>query len=382
MTVELRKDQITLSFSFSFAFALSFSLALARRPLGAGAEERWQKGGGKHGHETRAMHGGDHSLRLTTCADPDQTALAKAPRAGHAAAMTTPAAHPTTTRRIDGKAAAARVRDEVRVAVAERVGRGLRAPGLATVLVGADPASHVYVRNKRKSAEEVGIHSFHHELPAETTTAALLALVQTLNRDPTVDGILVQLPLPEHVDEHAILVAIAPEKDVDGFHPENVAKLTMGLHGGFVPCTPLGCLRLLDDEGVNLAGAWAVVVGRSNIVGKPMASLLLARHATVTIAHSKTRDLPAITRQADVLVAAVGRARMLGAAHVKPGAIVIDVGINKGDDGKLCGDVDTDAVMGIAAAVTPVPGGVGPMTIAMLLQNTLTSFDRATSAPH
>jgi methylenetetrahydrofolate dehydrogenase (NADP+)/methenyltetrahydrofolate cyclohydrolase len=296
--------------------------------------------------------------------------------------MTTPAAHHTTTRLIDGKAAAARVREEVRVAVAERTARGLRAPGLATVLVGADPASHVYVKNKRKSAEEAGIRSLHHELPAETTTAALLEVVRALNQDPAVDGILVQLPLPKHIDEHAILVAIAPEKDVDGFHPENVAKLTMGLSGGFVPCTPLGCLRLLDDEGVNLAGAHAVVVGRSNIVGKPMASLLLARHATVTIAHSKTRDLAAITRQADVLVAAVGRARMLGATHVKPGAVVIDVGINKGDDGKLCGDVDTAAVMGIAAAVTPVPGGVGPMTIAMLLQNTLTSFDRATSAPH
>jgi methylenetetrahydrofolate dehydrogenase (NADP+)/methenyltetrahydrofolate cyclohydrolase len=294
--------------------------------------------------------------------------------------MTNPATPPATTRLIDGKSAAARVRDEVRVAIAERSARGLRAPGLATVLVGADPASHVYVKNKRTSAEEVGIRSLHHELPAETTTAALLQLVQTLNRDPDVDGILVQLPLPKHIDEHAILVAIAPEKDVDGFHPDNVAKLTMGLPGGFVPCTPLGCLRLLDDEGVSLAGSHAVVVGRSNIVGKPMASLLLARHATVTIAHSRTRDLADVTRQADVLVAAVGRGRMLGAAHVKPGAVVIDVGINRSDDGKLCGDVDTAAVMGIAAAVTPVPGGVGPMTIAMLLQNTLTSFDRTTSA--
>jgi methylenetetrahydrofolate dehydrogenase (NADP+)/methenyltetrahydrofolate cyclohydrolase len=284
-----------------------------------------------------------------------------------------------TTRLIDGKAAATRVKDEVRRQVAERVVVVGRAPGLATVLVGADPASHVYVRNKRKSAHEAGIVSIHHELPAETTTAALLELVERLNRDPAVDGILVQLPLPRHIDESAVLVAIRPDKDVDGFHPDNVAKLTMGLPGGFVPCTPLGCLRLLHDEQVPLAGAHAVVVGRSNIVGKPMASLLLAENATVTIAHSRTTDLAAITRQADVLVAAVGRAQLIGAAHVKPGAVVIDVGINRGADGVLRGDVDTAAVMGVAAAVTPVPGGVGPMTIAMLLSNTLTSFVRTTT---
>jgi methylenetetrahydrofolate dehydrogenase (NADP+)/methenyltetrahydrofolate cyclohydrolase len=284
----------------------------------------------------------------------------------------------TTTRLIDGKAAAARVKDEIRRQVNDSVVVG-RAPGLATVLVGADPASHVYVRNKRKSAHEVGIVSFHHELPAETTTSTLLALVEQLNRDPAIDGILVQLPLPPHIDENAVLVAIRPDKDVDGFHPDNVAKLTMGLPGGFVPCTPLGCLRLLRDEGVPLAGAHAVVVGRSNIVGKPMASLLLAENATVTIAHSKTKDLAAITRQADVLVAAVGRSQLIGGAHIKPGAVVIDVGINRGADGALRGDVDTAAVMGVAAAVTPVPGGVGPMTIAMLLSNTLTSFERATT---
>jgi methylenetetrahydrofolate dehydrogenase (NADP+) / methenyltetrahydrofolate cyclohydrolase len=286
----------------------------------------------------------------------------------------------TTTRLIDGKAAAARVKDEIRRQVNDRVVVVGRAPGLATVLVGADPASHVYVRNKRKSAHEVGIVSFHHELPAETTTTTtLLALVEQLNRDPAVDGILVQLPLPAHIDESAVLVAIRPDKDVDGFHPDNVAKLTMGLPGGFVPCTPLGCLRLLRDEGVPLAGAHAVVVGRSNIVGKPMASLLLAENATVTIAHSKTKDLAAITRQADVLVAAVGRSQLIGGAHIKPGAVVIDVGINRGADGALRGDVNTAAVMGVAAAVTPVPGGVGPMTIAMLLSNTLTSFERATT---
>jgi methylenetetrahydrofolate dehydrogenase (NADP+)/methenyltetrahydrofolate cyclohydrolase len=286
----------------------------------------------------------------------------------------------TSTRVIDGKAAAERVRLEVQVKVAERRARGLRAPGLATVLVGADPASAVYVRNKRKAAEGAGIVSLHHEMAAETTTAELLATVAALNGDDAVDGILVQLPLPKHIDEHAVLVAITPAKDVDGFHPENVARLAMGLKGGFVPCTPLGCLRLLDDEGVTLAGAHAVVVGRSNIVGKPMANLLLQRDATVTIAHSKTRNLAEITRTADILVAAVGRTKMLGREHVKPGAVVIDVGINRGADGKLCGDVDFDAIQGVALAATPVPGGVGPMTIAMLLQNTLTSFDRATSS--
>ena len=286
----------------------------------------------------------------------------------------------TTTRVIDGKLAAERVRQEVAVAVAERRTRGLRAPGLATVLVGADPASAVYVRNKRKAAEGAGIISVHHELPAETTTAELLACVAALNVDDTVDGILVQLPLPKHIDEHAVLVAITPAKDVDGFHPDNVARLAMGLKGGFVPCTPLGCLRLLDDEGVTLAGLHAVVVGRSNIVGKPMASLLLQRDATVTIAHSKTKNLAELTRSADIVVAAVGRVKMLGREHIKPGAIVIDVGINRGADGKLCGDVDFDAIQGIALAATPVPGGVGPMTIAMLLQNTLTSFDRATGS--
>jgi methylenetetrahydrofolate dehydrogenase (NADP+)/methenyltetrahydrofolate cyclohydrolase len=286
----------------------------------------------------------------------------------------------TTTTVIDGKAAAATVRAEVAAAVSARRAAGSRAPGLATVLVGTDPASHVYVRNKRKAAEACGIHSIHHELAAETTTEALLATVAALNADDAVDGILVQLPLPKHIDEHAVLVAIDPAKDVDGFHPENVARLAMGLADGFVPCTPLGCLRLLDDLGVDLSGTSAVVVGRSNIVGKPMASLLLARNATVTIAHSKTKDLAAVTRGADVVVAAVGRRHMIGAKHIKPGAIVIDVGINRDDTGALCGDVDFAAVSGIAGACTPVPGGVGPMTIAMLLKNTLTSFDRRTAA--
>jgi methylenetetrahydrofolate dehydrogenase (NADP+)/methenyltetrahydrofolate cyclohydrolase len=281
-----------------------------------------------------------------------------------------------TTRVIDGKAAAQRVRDEVKREVDARVARGLRRPGLATVLVGDDAASAVYVKNKRKGAEECGIVSVHMPLASSTTTQELLAVVQKLNADDAVDGILVQLPLPRHVDEHAVLLAIAADKDVDGFHPDNVARLNMGVPGALVPCTPLGCLRLLVDEGVDLNGARAVVVGRSNIVGKPMAALLLSKNATVTIAHSKTKDLPAVCREADVLVAAVGRAKMLGREHVKDGAVVIDVGINRTADGKLVGDVDWDAIQGVAAAATPVPGGVGPMTIAMLLQNTLTAHAR------
>jgi methylenetetrahydrofolate dehydrogenase (NADP+)/methenyltetrahydrofolate cyclohydrolase len=281
-----------------------------------------------------------------------------------------------TTRVIDGKAAAQRVRDEVRRAVDTLIARGVRRPGLATVLVGDDAASAVYVRNKRKAAEECGIASVHVPLPAATTTDELLAVVGRLNADDTVDGILVQLPLPRHVDEHAVLLAISAAKDVDGFHPDNVARLAMGVPGALVPCTPLGCLRLLVDEGVVLDGARAVVVGRSNIVGKPMAALLLSKNATVTIAHSRTKDLPAVCREADVLVAAVGRARMLGREHVKDGAVVIDVGINRTADGRLVGDVDWDAIQGVASAATPVPGGVGPMTIAMLLQNTLTAHAR------
>ncbi len=294
----------------------------------------------------------------------------------------------TPVRIIDGKAAAVRVRAEVKAAVALHTAAGRRAPGLATVLVGDDPASHVYVKNKRKQAAECGLISAHHELPSTTTTAELLAVVSKLNDDGAVDGILVQLPLPKHIDEHAVLVALDPQKDVDGFHPDNVARLTMGLAGGFVPCTPLGCLRLLDDEKeLQLRGARAVVVGRSNIVGKPMASLLLGRDCTVTIAHSKTKDLAGVCRQADVLVAAIGRAQMIGAGFIKPGAIVIDVGINRlpeidGRPGKLVGDVDWAAIEGVAAAATPVPGGVGPMTIAMLLQNTLTSYVRRLGIEH
>jgi methylenetetrahydrofolate dehydrogenase (NADP+) / methenyltetrahydrofolate cyclohydrolase len=278
---------------------------------------------------------------------------------------------------IDGKAIAAQVRAEVKAVVDARVQRGARRPGLATVLVGDDPASHVYVRNKRKQAGEAGIESMHHELPAATTEIELLTLVRRLNDDDRVDGILVQLPLPKHVDERKVLVAIDPAKDVDGFHPENVARLVLGMPG-FVPCTPLGCMRILQEQGLALRGKHAVVVGRSHVVGKPMAQLLLAADATVTICHSRTADLAAITRQGDVVVAAVGRLHLLGADHVKDGAIVIDVGMNKKPDGKLAGDVDTDAAIARGAAVTPVPGGVGPMTIAMLLKNTADAHARRT----
>jgi methylenetetrahydrofolate dehydrogenase (NADP+)/methenyltetrahydrofolate cyclohydrolase len=281
---------------------------------------------------------------------------------------------------LDGKALASSVRLSVKERTAARLAAGHRPPGLATVLVGDDPASHVYVRNKRKGAEECGIVSLHHELPASTSQAALLALVARLNADPTVDGILVQLPLPKHIDESAVVRAIDPDKDVDGFHPENVARLVLGLRG-FVPCTPRGCLRILDETKIDLRGARAVVVGRSNIVGRPAAQLLLQRDATVTIAHSRTKDLAAVCREADVLVVAVGRAKMIGAAHVKPGAVVVDVGMNKDEAGKLCGDVDTAAIMDVAGAVTPVPGGVGPMTIAMLLDNTLVSHARRLGWP-
>jgi methylenetetrahydrofolate dehydrogenase (NADP+) / methenyltetrahydrofolate cyclohydrolase len=274
---------------------------------------------------------------------------------------------------IDGKAIAAQVKARVAVDVTTARAAGARVPALATVLVGDDAASAVYIKNKRASAAACGIDSRHHALPSSTTTAELLALVTSLNDDSAVDGILVQLPLPAHVDESAVLVAIAPHKDVDGFHPDNVARLVLGLPG-FVPCTPLGSLALIRSTGVLLPGLHCVVVGRSNIVGKPMAQLLLREHATVTICHSKTRDLAALCRQADVVVAAVGRAHMLGAAHIKPGAIVIDVGINRTTAGTLVGDVDFDAVKNIAARITPVPGGVGPMTIAMLMHNTFTAF--------
>jgi len=284
---------------------------------------------------------------------------------------------------IDGKAFAAKVRAQVAAHVARlREEQGLQ-PGLAVVLVGEDPASQVYVRNKHASTVEVGMASFEHRLPAETSEADLLALIARLNVDPAVHGILVQLPLPKHLDSDLVINAIAPAKDVDGFHISNVGLLGTG-QKSMVPCTPLGCLMMLRDHHGSLAGLNAVVVGRSNIVGKPMAQLLLGDSCTVTIAHSRTKDLPAVCRGADILVAAVGRPEMILGDWVKPGATVIDVGINRIErDGKarLVGDVHYDSAAAVAGAITPVPGGVGPMTIACLLANTLTACCRAGGLP-
>jgi methylenetetrahydrofolate dehydrogenase (NADP+)/methenyltetrahydrofolate cyclohydrolase len=275
---------------------------------------------------------------------------------------------------IDGKAFAAGLRERIAAAVPAFVAQAGRAPGLTVVIVGEDPASQVYVRSKGKATEAAGMVSTTHRLPAETSQQALLALVADLNADEAVDGILVQLPLPKHIDESAVIDAIDPDKDVDGFHVVNAGRLATGLPG-LVPCTPLGSLMLLEDRLGDLTGLDAVVIGRSNIVGKPMAQLLTAKSCTVTVAHSRTRDLPALCRRADILVAAVGRAEMVKGDWVKPGATVIDVGINRIDDGKggtkLVGDVDFAEASAVAGAITPVPGGVGPMTIAVLLRNTL-----------
>jgi methylenetetrahydrofolate dehydrogenase (NADP+)/methenyltetrahydrofolate cyclohydrolase len=273
---------------------------------------------------------------------------------------------------IDGKAFAQKLLGEIAAEVA-----GLPAPpGLAVVLVGEDPASQVYVRNKARTTVQAGMRSFEHRLPASVPQAELLALVAALNADPAVDGILVQLPLPAGLDTAAVIAAIDPDKDVDGLTVINAGRLAAGLPG-LVPCTPLGCMLLLQDALGELAGRHAVVIGRSNLVGKPVAQLLLAQNCTVTIAHSRSRDLPAICRSADILVAAAGRPRMVGADWIKPGAAVIDVGINRvpAGDGKtrLVGDVDFDAACEVAGWITPVPGGVGPMTIACLLRNTLTA---------
>jgi methylenetetrahydrofolate dehydrogenase (NADP+) / methenyltetrahydrofolate cyclohydrolase len=271
---------------------------------------------------------------------------------------------------IDGKAVAAAVRERVRAEVEEyaRANAG-RTPGLATVLVGDDPGSQIYVRNKHKASEEVGMRSIDHQLPTETGQDELLALVERLNDDDEVDGILVQLPVPEQIDPDAVLATLDPGKDVDGLTPTNAGLLASGAPG-LVPCTPAGVMELLHHEGVELEGAEAVVVGRSNLVGRPVASLLLGANATVTTCHSRTRDLAAVCARAEVLVAAVGSPRLLGAGAVKPGATVIDVGMNRTDEG-LAGDVDFEAAREVAGAITPVPGGVGPMTIAMLLVNTL-----------
>jgi methylenetetrahydrofolate dehydrogenase (NADP+) / methenyltetrahydrofolate cyclohydrolase len=262
---------------------------------------------------------------------------------------------------------AARVREEVQARVRELVARGVT-PGLAVVLVGEDAASQVYVKGKHKAANEVGVTSFDHRLPASTTQDHLLGLVRELGADRRVHGILVQLPLPKQIDPNVILDAIPPEKDVDGFHPHNIGLLAQG-RPRFVAATPKGCMRLLREASATLPGARAVIVGRSNIVGKPMAMLLTGAHATVTVCHSKTREIAAEVARADVLVAAIGQARFIRGEWVKPGAVVIDVGMNRDEAGKLCGDVDTAGAMERAAAITPVPGGVGPMTIASLLEN-------------
>ncbi|MGN6259077.1 MAG: bifunctional methylenetetrahydrofolate dehydrogenase/methenyltetrahydrofolate cyclohydrolase FolD [Solirubrobacterales bacterium] len=270
---------------------------------------------------------------------------------------------------IDGKAVAAAVRERVKVDVAAYKEETGRTPGLATVLVGDDPASQIYIRNKRRTTEEVGMRSIHHGIEASIREDELLDLVRRLGEDDEVDGILVQLPVPAHIDPDAVVGAINPQKDVDGLTPYNAGLLAHGTPG-LVPCTPAGVMELLNHEGVELEGAEAVVVGRSKLVGVPVARLLLAANATVTICHSRTRDLDATCRRADVLVAAVGVPRLLGAEAVKPGAVVIDVGMNRLEDG-LAGDVDYEAAVEVASAITPVPGGVGPMTIAMLLSNTL-----------
>jgi methylenetetrahydrofolate dehydrogenase (NADP+) / methenyltetrahydrofolate cyclohydrolase len=277
---------------------------------------------------------------------------------------------------IDGKRIAAEVRAEVARDVTELKGRGI-APGLTVVRVGEDPASAVYVRGKRKDCEEVGIHSEEHHLPATTTQAELLALVARLNADPQVHGILVQLPLPKGVDERAVLDAIDPAKDADGFHPFNVGAASIGIPGTPRPCTPAGVMRMLADAKVDLTGKRALVVGRSNIVGKPMAALLLEKHATVTIAHSRTAELAAEVGRAEVLVAAIGRAELIRGAWIREGAVVIDVGMNRLPDGRLVGDVEYAEAAKRAAAITPVPGGVGPMTRAMLLVNTVTLARKA-----
>ena len=275
---------------------------------------------------------------------------------------------------IDGKAFAAGLRARIATRVAAFVAAAGRAPGLAVVLVGEDPASAVYVRNKGRATREAGMAGVEHRLPADVPQDALIDLVDALNVDPAIDGILVQLPLPPHIDERAVLTRIDPDKDVDGFHPVNAGRLATGLPG-FVPCTPLGCVMLLKDQLGDLSGLDAVVVGRSNIVGKPMAQLLIAESCTVTVAHSRTRDLSSIIKRADIVVAAVGRAQMIKGDWIKPGATVIDVGINRTEAG-LVGDVDFAGAMAVARAVTPVPGGVGPMTIACLLRNTLISAER------
>lgn len=278
---------------------------------------------------------------------------------------------------IDGKAVAARVKSEVAAECARLAGKGVKI-GLAVVIVGDNPASRVYVNNKKKACAEVGIESYEYALPESTTEDELLALVRRLNADSAVNGILVQLPLPEHINETAIINAISPKKDVDAFHPVNVGHIMIGDYS-FLPCTPAGVMELIADTGTDVSGKNCVVIGRSNIVGKPMAMLLLHKNGTVTITHSKTQNLKEICAGADILIAAVGKAGFVTADMIKTGAVVIDVGMNRNSEGKLCGDVDFEACREKAGYITPVPGGVGPMTIAMLMKNTLTAGKAAIS---
>jgi methylenetetrahydrofolate dehydrogenase (NADP+)/methenyltetrahydrofolate cyclohydrolase len=287
---------------------------------------------------------------------------------------------------IDGKARAAELSQSITAATAALVEKKGVKPGLSVVIVGEDPASQVYVRNKKRTAEACGFNSVQHTLAADSTQKEVMTLIRQLNADPTVHGILVQLPLPPHLDEQEITQSISPDKDVDGFHFQNIGMLTAGhTEDAFVPCTPAGCMLMIEDQlGKDLSGLNAVIIGRSNIVGKPMASLLLKSNATVTICHSRTRDLPSVARNADILVAAVGRARMVKGDWIKPGAVVIDVGINRiqvdveGEKkNRLVGDVDFAEAVQVAGAITPVPGGVGPMTIALLMLNTLRSAERS-----
>ncbi len=280
-----------------------------------------------------------------------------------------------TAQLIDGNALSKQLRSDVTLRAAALRERGI-VPGLAVVLVGENPASQVYVRNKVKACQDSGLHSVLEQYPATLSEADLLARVDALNRDPAIHGILVQLPLPPHIDAQKVIEAISPEKDVDGFHVASAGALMVG-QPGFWPCTPYGCMKMLESIGYELKGKHAVVIGRSNIVGKPMALMLLQKHATVTICHSGTSNLKALTLQADVVVAAVGKRNVLTADMVKPGAVVIDVGMNRNEEGKLCGDVDFAGVKEVAGWITPVPGGVGPMTITMLLVNTLEAAERA-----
>ena len=277
---------------------------------------------------------------------------------------------------IDGKALAQQVRDRLARESAELFAKKSMKPGLATILVGDDPASHVYVRNKQKACELAGIYVDDYKLPANTTQAELLALIDKKNADPKIHGILVQLPLPKHIDSKVILEAVSPLKDADGFHPYNFGRLVEG-HPVFEACTPKGVIKMIESTGLTIEGKRAVVLGRSNIVGKPLALMLLQRNATVTICHSKTRDLPEVCREAELLLVAIGKARFVTADMVREGAVVIDVGTNKTPEGKLCGDVDFEPVSRKAGWISPVPGGVGPMTIAMLLENTVESAKRA-----